>query len=80
MLKQEPETLYTAKLETIMLALRMDSGLDIQKFNSDFNTDFLSEFGQTVAKLKGLGLVKITNNHLVVLDQHISNAIIAEFA
>ena len=80
MLKQEPETLYTAKLETIMLALRMDSGLDIQKFNIDVNTDFLSEFGQTVAKLKGMGLVKITNNHLVVLDQHISNAIIAEFA
>ena len=80
MLNKEPETRYTAMIETIMLALRMDEGLDIIKFNKDFDTDFLKEYATSVTKLKGLKLIKIEDNHLKVLDQHISNAIIAEFA
>ena len=80
MLNKEPETRYTAMIETIMLALRMDEGLDIIKFNKDFDTDFLKEYATSVTKLRGLKLIKIEDNHLKVLDQHISNAIIAEFA
>ncbi len=79
-LKTEIETIYTAKLETIMLGLRMDSGLDIQKFNKDFNTDFLKEYSYVLENLLNNKLVKIQNNHLIITDQHISNAIISEFA
>ena len=79
-IKTEIETIYTAKLETIMLGLRMDSGLDIQKFNADFNTDFLKEYSYVLENLLNNKLVKIQNNHLIITDQHISNAIISEFA
>ena len=76
----EKETLKTAKLETIMLALRLDEGLDITKFNHDFHCDFLSDYGEVLKNLLNKNLVKIINNHLIIVDQHISNSIIAEFA
>ena len=79
-IKTELETMYTAKLETIMLGLRMDSGLDLQKFNADFNTDFVKEYNYVLENLLNNKLVKIQNNHLIITDQHISNAIISEFA
>ena len=72
--------MYTAKLESIMHGLRMDSGLDLQKFNADFNTDFVKEYNYVLENLLNNKLVKIQNNHLIITDQHISNAIISEFA
>lgn len=78
--KQEQETIYTAKLETIMLALRMDKGLDILRFNADFNTDFLKEYNYVLENLLNNNLVKIEDMHLIITDQHISNSIISEFA
>ena len=77
---QEHETIYTAKLETIMLGLRLDEGLDIDKFNKDFDTDFLKEYSYVLENLLNNKLVKIENGHLIICDMHISNSIISEFA
>lgn len=77
---QENETIYTAKLETIMLGLRLDEGLDIDKFNKDFDTDFLKEYSYVLENLLNNKLVKIENGHLIICDMHISNSIISEFA
>lgn len=79
-LKKEIETTYTAKLETIMLGLRLDKGLDIKKFNDDFKTDFLKEYDFVLKKLLENNCVKIEDNHLIVITPNISNLIIAEFA
>lgn len=76
----EIETSYTAKLETIMLALRLDEGLDIEKFNKTFQTDFLKEYDFVLQNLLNNKLVRVENGRVIINDQHISNAIIAEFA
>ena len=77
---QEIETIYTAKLETIMLGLRMDKGPDLLQFNKDFATDFVKEYNFVLENLLHNNFVKIENDHLIIIDKHISNAIIQEFA
>jgi len=39
-----------ARFESIMLALRTEKGLDIEKFNKEFNADFLSDYKSALSK------------------------------
>ncbi len=75
----EPETLKTAKEETIMLALRTEKGLNIQEYNKKFQSDFLKEYKNTISKLSTQNLITIKNDYIKINDFNISNAIIAEF-
>ena len=38
--------------ERIMLGLRMDEGMDIDRFNSDFDVDFLDTYRQKLQKVQ----------------------------
>ena len=68
-----------ARFETIMLALRTAKGLSVEKFNSEFNLDFATEYAQALKK-KGKYLdfdgktLKIKPEYLFV-----QNDIILEF-
>ena len=39
-----------AKFETIMLALRTRDGLDVEKFNREFNSDFVKDYAEVLRK------------------------------
>ena len=75
----EKETIQTAKQETIMLALRTQKGLNINEYNKTFKTNFMQEFEEVLDKLLKNNLIEIINNHLIIKNLYISNAIIAEF-
>lgn len=75
----EKENLKTKIEETIMLALRTEVGLDLQKFKKDFSIDFEKEFETQIAKFKSKKLIKIVKNHLKITNFEISNQIIADF-
>ena len=75
----EKETTKTAKEETIMLALRTEKGLNIEKYNKTFNADFLKDFANAINKLKTNNLIKFEDNNLKINNFSISNAIILEF-
>ena len=78
-LDYEKETIKTAKEETIMLALRMEKGLDINQYNKTFNTDFCKDFSNAINDLKHNSLINFEDNKLKVNNFSISNAIILEF-
>ena len=46
------------KLERIMLGFRMNDGIDVKKYNADFNTDFFSEYALAIKKCKDFLIVK----------------------
>lgn len=46
------------KLERIMLGFRMNDGIDVKKYNADFNTDFFSEYVLAIKKCKDFLIVK----------------------
>ena len=75
----EKETIKTSKEETIMLALRTETGLDINAFNKQFRTDFEKEYAEKIGKLLKEKLIKIENGHLMITNLYISNAVIVEF-
>lgn len=76
----EQENIHTAKLETIMLALRTTKGLDITKFNAKFGTDFMQDYQSILNELLEQGLITIQDNILNITDYNLSNSIIAMFA
>ena len=76
----EKENIATAKLETIMLALRTMSGLNIVEYNKKFNTDCMQEYNATIKELLDAELITIENNILCITDYNLSNSIIAMFA
>lgn len=71
----------TQKTERIMLSLRTSKGLDIDAFNKEFSSNFLSEHKQTIENLKKINAVTLEDNHLKITDEffYLSNAIIEEF-
>ena len=71
----------TQKTERIMLSLRTSKGLDIDTFNKEFSSNFLSEHKQTIENLKKINAVTLEDNHLKITDEffYLSNAIIEEF-
>ena len=56
--------------ETIMLSLRTTKGLDIDKFNEKFSTDFLRDFKKGLDKIKDYTAIK--NNRFYILPQYFS--------
>lgn len=50
--------------ERIMLSLRTSSGIDLQKFQNDFNIDLLNHKKSEIDLLLNDGFVSISNNHL----------------
>ena len=76
----ELQTQHSARLETIMLALRLERGLNIADFDSKFNANFIQEYQHVLQPLIEQGLVIIQDNHLRVLDHNLSNSIISMFA
>ncbi len=71
----------TQKTERIMLSLRTSKGLDIDAFNKEFSSNFLSEHKKTIENLKKINAVILEDNHLIITDEffYLSNAIIEEF-
>lgn len=76
----ERETITTAKLETIMLALRTTTGLDIKEFNQKFNANFMQEYHNILTQLLEQDLITIKDHILTIKDYNLSNSIIAMFA
>lgn len=72
--------------ETLMLRLRLSSGLDLVKFMSDFSGEITENKVNRILKkaelFKKCGLVTINGNRIALTDQGalVSNSIIAEFA
>ena len=76
---KQKETKKMAMEEFVMLALRLEEGLDIKEFNKKFNEDFEKKFAKQIKKLQESNLVKIENGHLIILNFEVSNMIICEF-
>ena len=70
-----------AKEEHIMLALRMEEGLNITGYNNEFEGDFIKEYFKPIEKLSKLGAIELTKNSLKIKPQYmgVMNSIIAEF-
>lgn len=68
-----------AEFEFIMLALRTQKGLNLQKFNKTFNIDFLSEYKRALDKKSQY--LEITENNVKIKDEYlyVQNDIILEF-
>ena len=72
--------------ETLMLKLRLTSGLDLTEFKNDFSGEITENIINRILKkagfFKNCGLVIIKNNKISLTDEGalVSNAIITEFA
>ena len=71
--------LEDAKFESIMLSLRTEKGLDIEKFNKEYNADFLNDYKKTIEK-KGQYL-NIKDGFISIKEEflYVENGIIMEF-
>ena len=69
------------KFETIFLALRTKTGLDITKYNQFYKADFMKDYSKEINKLLAKNLIKIENNHLTINSQYefVANSIVGEF-
>ncbi len=56
------------KEEFIMLSLRESKGIDLQKYQDEFNCDLQETKKKEIQLLKTLNLIKIENNHLFATD------------
>ena len=68
------------RTERIMLSLRTEQGLDIKKFEQDFNENILKSKKMQLDKLKELGLVEVTDETIKVNPNffYVANSIIVE--
>lgn len=66
------------KNERIMLSLRTSKGLDIERFDNDFDTDFLVEYKSRIDKVADY--VTVDANHLSIKPEYmgVMNSIIVE--
>ena len=67
--------------ETIILGLRLNSGIAISDFNNRYKTDFLKQYEKTLIKLKEEALIQIKPNRVILTDkgQDLSNRVFVEF-
>lgn len=68
-----------AEFEFIMLGLRTKYGINIEKFNKEFNQDFLSKYSDTLSKKAKY--LTLENNVLKIKDEYlyVQNDIILDF-
>ena len=55
--------------ETIMLSLRVESGLNLEKLKANYNVDLLQTKKNEILLLKNLGLIYVENGFLKVTDR-----------
>lgn len=67
--------------EYIMLALRMDEGIDFNDYTKYFNKDFLYKYTKPIQKLSKLKAIEITPHNIKIASQYmgVMNSIILEF-
>lgn len=67
--------------EYIMLGLRKSSGIDIDNFNKQFDTDFLKKYEKQLKKWTDSGLLELKQNRLSCTHKglSVSNSIIVDF-
>lgn len=67
--------------ETIILALRLNSGLDIKSFNARYSEDFMGFYKDVLGKLIKHGLVLVERDRLLLteLGMDLSNSVFIEF-
>jgi len=67
--------------ESIILALRLNSGLDIEAFNLKYQTDFVNRYGEALDKLMKNGLIAMDNKTLMLTQRglDLSNSVFIEF-
>jgi len=67
--------------ETIILALRLNEGLDLDAFESKYNVDFTSKYGKAIGKMKNTGLVSLEGKRLKLTarGRDLSNSVFIEF-
>ena len=68
-----------AKFEQIMLSLRTEKGLDVKKFNSDFNCSFLDEYKKALSK--NAKYLNISEEFVSIKEEYlfVENGIIMDF-
>ena len=68
-----------AEFEFIMLALRTENGMSIERFNKEFNLDFLKEYAEPLKKKQKYLILE--NNRLKIKPEYlyVQNDIILEF-
>ena len=64
--------------ERIMLGLRMDEGMDIVRFNADFDIDFLDTYRQKLQKVQQY--LKVSNKRVAIKQEYmgVMNSIISQ--
>ncbi|HEY8423917.1 MAG TPA: radical SAM family heme chaperone HemW [Clostridia bacterium] len=69
------------KEEYIMLALRMEEGIDLQDYNRQFGEDFLKSYKRPIDKLSKLGVIELSNEKLKIKPRFmgVMNSVIVEF-
>lgn len=79
--KRHKLKLEEAEFEYIMLALRLERGMDIAGFNRIFCTDFIKRYHFVIKKLERLGLVVYDSNFINVVSgkMYMLNSILVEF-
>lgn len=74
-------SLKEAEFEFIILALRMDRGLDVDKFNALFYTDFIKRYDSVLKKLEKIGLITYDEHNVAVRPEKMGvlNSLLVEF-
>lgn len=78
--KKEYINLETRRTERIMLSLRTTKGLDLKRFEQDFNEDLLKSKSIKIRNLKRMQMIEIKDGFLRITDNYfnVSNSIILE--
>jgi len=78
--KKEYVSKAERRTERIMLSLRTENGLDLEKFKKDFNEDILKTRREQIKKLEELGMLEIVDGFLKITDEYfyVSNSIIVD--
>ncbi len=68
-----------AKFEFIMLALRTEKGVDVERFNKEFSSDFYKEYQEIIQKNKKY--LEISQKNLKIKEEYlyVQNGIIMQF-
>lgn len=74
-------TLKEAEFEYIMLALRMDRGMDIREFNELYYTDFIKRYRKTLDRLEKIGVITYDSRTVAVRPEkmYLLNSVLVEF-
>ncbi|MEG2086544.1 MAG: radical SAM family heme chaperone HemW [Clostridia bacterium] len=79
--KRHKLSLKETEFEYLMLSLRMERGMDIDKFNEIYYTDFLSRYKTVINKLEKIGVIVYDNHNISVRSEkmYLLNSVLVEF-